>query len=452
MNLSNRRIAINTIYMYFRSILILFVSLYSSRVLLEQLGQSDFGVYNVVAGFVTLLTFLNTAMVNSTQRFLNNCLGIKDDSLYIKVFRTSLFIQFIFAILFFIIAESIGRWFVAYKLNVPFGREQTALFVYQLSVCSFALKIFQAPYSAVIVSKERMNFYAFQGILESLLLLLITIALKYTAFDKLKLYSVYLCLVSAIILVVNVIYVRHIIKNTLLIPLYDRTVFRKLMAFSGWSIFGSFSTIVKSQGLNILLNLFFNVIINAARGIASQVFSGVSTFIANFQTAFKPQLVQSYAEGDYERYMTLTYWGTKISVFIMWIFSLPIILSIDQILILWLGSLNVPSHAANFTIIALLTGLVDAYASPIAMAVSANGNIRNFQIAVSCFKLLVIPIAFILCKFGCSPELILISGLLLDILAIFVRLYYWKRIVFVDSGDCRGFYRRTRSSGLKALL
>lgn len=427
-SVGNKRIARNTMFMYIRSILILFVSLYTSRVLLKELGQIDFGVYNIVAGFVTLLTFLNTAMVNSTQRFLNCCIGEDDHRAYENYFRSSILIQILFSLCLLLFAETVGLWFVDKKLNIPMDRHNAALVVYHLGVLSFIIKILQAPFSALIVSKERMNFFALQGIIESLLLLVIVLGLSLSHQDKLKTYAVLLLLVSLIILSLNVFYAKKIEKQVKFLPLWDKYTFVHLLAFSSWNILGSISTIAKSQGLNIILNIFFNVIVNAARGIAGQVFSGVSTFIANFQTAFKPQLIQSYAEGNYDRYEQLTFWGTKMSAYIMWLFTLPIILTVHTLLALWLGDNNVPEHTASFTIIALLTGLVDTYASPMAMAVSANGNIKKFQIWVSSFKILILPIAYVMCMFDMSPELVLSIGLILDIFAVLIRLYLWKKV------------------------
>lgn len=432
---SDKRISRNTISLYIRSILILVVSLYTSRVLLSELGQVDFGVYNVVAGFVMLFTFMNTAMVNSIQRFLNYSLGNNDNNGFIRTFRSSLLIQILFVVILIILLETVGLWYVKNKLNVPTDRYTAALFLYHLSVVTFTIKILQAPFSAVIISKEKMSFYAVQGILESTFLLLIAFCLNYSNSDKLKLYAVLLAVVAFVIFVMNIIYVHRIDNKIKFIPIWEKQDFKALMSFSGWSVFGSVSTIAKSQGLNLILNFFFDVLVNASRGISSQVFSGISTFVANFQTAFKPQLIQSYAEGNFNRYKQLTFLGTKISVYIMWFFTLPIILSINPLLSLWLGDGNVPVYAASFTVIALLTGVVDAYASPIAMAVSATGNIKNFQILVSIFKLLIIPIAIYLCNSGYSPEIILIVGLLLDIIAIFIRLLVWRRVYEVNLYD-----------------
>ena len=255
---SDKRISRNTISLYIRSILILVVSLYTSRVLLSELGQVDFGVYNVVAGFVMLFTFMNTAMVNSIQRFLNYSLGNNDNNGFIRTFRSSLLIQILFVVILIILLETVGLWYVKNKLNVPTDRYTAALFLYHLSVVTFTIKILQAPFSAVIISKEKMSFYAVQGILESTFLLLIAFCLNYSNSDKLKLYAVLLAVVAFVIFVMNIIYVHRIDNKIKFIPIWEKQDFKALMSFSGWSVFGSVSTIAKSQGLNLILNFFFD--------------------------------------------------------------------------------------------------------------------------------------------------------------------------------------------------
>lgn len=429
---SNKRIVKNTLFLYLRSTIILFVSLYTSRILLSALGQADFGLNNVVAGFVTMFSFLNASMINSIQRFLSNALGKDDRLLFNKIFQCSLTIQLLLSLLFLLLGETIGLWFVTTKLNIPPGREQAALYVYQFAVLSFVFKIFLAPFSSVIISKEKMNFFSIQGIIEAFLLLLICFIVKYSSSDRLVLYASLLSLSAFCILFMNAIYVMKKWKELSLKPIWDKDIVTVMASFSGWNLFGSFSSIAKSQGINIVLNLFFDVVVNAARGISMQVLNGVNSLIYNFQTAFQPQLMQSYAEGDMERYRFITFYGSKISFFIMWLLALPIILSIDSILNLWLGASNVPAYTAEFTIIVLLTGLVETFASPIAMAVYAHGNIKWFQIVVSTVKILVIPCAYIICLFYNNPSYALLVSLCLEIIAQSIRLIMWKRLVDIS--------------------
>ena len=429
---SNKRIVKNTLFLYIRSAIILFVSLYTSRILLSALGQSDFGLNNVVAGFVTLFSFLNASMINSIQRYLSNALGKDDLHLYHSVFRCSLAIQIVLSLIILLLGETIGLWFVSTKLNIPAGREQAAFFVYQFAILSFVFKVFLAPFSSVIISREKMNFFSIQGILEAFFLLLICFIVKYSTRDRLVLYAILLSLSSLCILVMNAVYVMSKWRELDIKPKWNKEIITEMASFSGWNLFGSFSSIAKSQGINIILNIFFDVVVNAARGISMQVLNGVNTLIYNFQTAFQPQLMQSYAEGNMERYRFLTFYGSKISFFIMWLLALPIILSITPILDLWLGMENVPEYTAEFTIIVLLTGLVETFASPIAMAVYAHGNIKWFQIIVSTVKILVIPFAYFSCLLFGNPIYALLASLLLEIFAQATRLFIWKKLVNIS--------------------
>lgn len=428
---SNRVILKNTLFLYVRSILILFINLYSSRVLLKTLGIEDYGLYNVVAGFVSMFGFLNTAMVNGIQRFMNSALG-KGDKLYFeKIYRASLLLQIIISVFVLLLVETIGVWFVNNKMNIPEGRYVAANVILQFSTISFVVKICQAPYTSVIISNEKMNFFATQGIVEAILLLFIIFVIRIVPGDGLIVYSILIFSVSIIIFAINYIYSRHIYKLDKSYSVsIDKSTLWEMASFSGWNLFGALSGILKSQGINVLLNMFFTVSVNAARGIAYQVLGGVNSMIGNFQTAIKPQLIQSYAEGNTERYFSLVNRGTKISFYLMWMLVLPLIIAINPILCVWLGSDSVPPYTSIFTILALLTGLVDSYASTISLAIYAIGDIKYYQIIVSSAIISIIPISYVCLKCGAPPEITMIVSLIISIFAQIIRVVIWRRKIY----------------------
>lgn len=425
----NKRIVKNTVYLYIRSILILIISLYTSRVLLQTLGVDDFGLYNVVAGFTAMFGFLNTSMVNSVQRYMNYAIGINSDEYFDRVFRISLLIQFFLSLLILILLETIGIWFLNTIMEIPFDRIFSANIVFQFTILSFIFKILQVPFTATIVSYEKMDFFAIQGLVEVVMLLMVIYFLKIIPIDSLSAYSCLISIVSLFILLFNILYAKRIYPRLRFRFLYDYNLMKEMFSFSGWNLLGSLSGVLKSQGINILFNMFFSLVVNAARGISYQVLSGVTALIGNFQTAIKPQLIQSYAERNFKRYFSFVFSGSKISYYLMWILVLPIILSINQILTVWLGTGNVPNYTENFTIIILITGLVDSYASVVSLAMYAIGNIRIYQIVVSSIIIAILPISYLALKMGATPEIVMYISLILSIIAQISRILIWRSLI-----------------------
>ncbi|MBR2629780.1 MAG: hypothetical protein IKD24_08865 [Alistipes sp.] len=425
---NNKLIFKNTIFLYLRAMMILLISLYSSRVLLRTLGIDDYGLYNVVAGFVSMLGVVNTVMVNSIQRFLNTALGEKDELKYNKIFSNAIIIQSGIALLILFFAETVGLWFLNNKLNIPLTRHYAAEVVYHLVVVSFVIKVLQAPFCAIVISRERMLFFAIQGVVESILLLGIVFVVDFVSYDKLIIYAILLLLVSIVVFIMNTIFARISYPSLQLSTKYCVYDLKKMLGFAGWNLFGSISGVLKSQGINMLLNMFFSVAVNAARGIAYQVLGAVLGMIGNFQTALNPQLIQSYAEKNYEQYKRLLYAGSKISFCLMWIISLPLILSMNQVLAVWIGEEFVPEYTALFTRIVLLTGLVDSLSSMIATGVYATGRMRNYQVITSLIILLILPISYIALKRGGAPEVAMYISLMVSIVAQIVRVVIWARM------------------------
>ena len=418
----------NTILLYIRAIMILVISLYTSRVLLHALGVDDFGLYNVVAGFVSMFGFLNTIMVNSIQRFLNIALGKKNEDEYESVFCNALIAQIILAVIILLLTETIGFWFISNQLNIPPDRRNAAEFVYHFVIISFVIKVLQTPFTAIVISKERMSFYSIQGVVEVVLLLAVAFAVDHTNFDGLKLYAVLLTIIALVVFGMNVIFARISYPQLRIRRTENIGLLKKIMNFAGWNLFGSISSLFKSQGINILLNIFFTTSVNAARGLAFQVLGGVSSMVGNFQTALNPQLIQSYAENNHRKYENLVCIGSKISFFLMWYMVLPLVMSINQVLAIWLGSEYIPEYTAIFTKIILFTGLVDSLASIVSTGVYAVGKMKVYQVVVSIIILSIIPISYILLRLGYAPESTMYVSLFVSIVAQCVRVIIWTKL------------------------
>lgn len=428
-SVENTRIAKNTAFLYIRMLLLFVVNFYTTRVLLRELGVEDFGLYNVVAGFVTMLGFMNQSMTNSIQRFMNYQMGLKEKGNVKLYFEVSLSVQLLIGLLILMLLESAGVWFLNSKMTIPSERITEANIIYQLSCLSLLISVIRTPYNAVVIAKEKMNFYAYMSIIEAIIKLTVAFLIGVVPIFKLSFYSGGLLVLSLLFLIISMIYVRRIEPLLKLRLSWNTTVFKEIFSFSGWNLFGTASGMAKSQGINVLMNVFFDVTINAARGVAFQVLGGIQQFVANFQSAINPQIVQSFANENKERYFFLTYASAKISVFLMWIITLPVIVCIKDVLQLWLGKGMVPPHTEEFVIIILLTGLFDALGSSLSTSIYATGKIKRYQIVVSTIKILVLPISYYLYRIGFAPASSMYVSLCLAAVEQFMRVRIWSRLV-----------------------
>ena len=421
---NNKRIAKNTLFLYMRMLLIMGVTLYTSRVVLRALGVEDFGIYNVVGGIVVLFTFVNNAMVTSTQRFLNYELGRKDLEATRRVFSASVTIHLGIALLTLVLAETVGLWFLEHYIKYPADREWAVMLTYQFSILASCVNIIRTPYNAAIIAHERMSFYAYISVREAVLRLLVVYLLDLAFLDRLIFYAF---LMFAVIVLVTACYYWYC-KRSFTVCLYrffwERGLYRELMGFSGWSLFGGIANIGASQGLNILLNLFLGVTVNAAMGIANQVQSAVYSFVGNFQTAFNPQIVKSYASGDHGYFIDLIIRTSKYSYFLLFAISLPLYLCCEEVLSLWLG--EVPSHTVSFCRLMIILSLLDALQGPLWVSVQATGKIRNYQILMSVIILSNLPFGYLFLRLGYVPEVMLGIRCVLNALTLFVRLWYLR--------------------------
>lgn len=424
---ANKRIAKNTLLLYIRMFIMMGVSLYTSRVVLQKLGVDDFGLYNIVGGVVVLFSVFNSSLAGSTQRFLNYEMGREDVSSVNKVFQCSIMLHLILCVILILLAETIGLWYINTYLNVPLGRYDAASIVYQLSVLTFCINVLRVPFNACIIAHEKMDFYAYVSVAEAGLKLIVAFMLTMCDFDRLILYSVLILLVTVL---VNVSYVIYCSKNFPDIKtkiLWDRKKIKGMLSFSGWSLFGSAAVISAQHGINLVLNFFCGVGLNAAAGIAHQVTSAMYGFISNFQTAFNPQIVKLYAQKQLNDYFNLIFRASKFSFLLFWLISVPVFLYAPMLLEFWLD--EVPPHAVSFCRVILIYLLIDALNGPLWTAVNATGKIRIYQILMSGIILCNIPVAILLLWFGLAPELVWISKIIFNIIAMIVRWGYLRRIV-----------------------
>ncbi|BEG97877.1 lipopolysaccharide biosynthesis protein [Bacteroides sedimenti] len=427
---NNKRIAKNTAMLYIRMLFTMAVSLYTSRVVLNTLGVSDFGVYNVVGGVVLMFSFLNSAMTSGTQRFLSFELGRQDFEQQRRVFSMSINIHAIIALVVLFLAETIGLWFLNTQLIIPVERVNAANWVYQFSILSFMVTILNVPYNASIIAHEKMNIYAYVSIVEVTLKLLIVFMLQWLGFDKLKLYAALVFGVSLLIPTINIVYCIRKFKECIYYYFWDKSLFKTLMSYAGWNLWGNIASVTMNQGINILLNIFFGPVINAARGVAYSVNAAVNGFVGNFQMAMNPQIVKSYASGDRKYMFQLIFQGSKYSFFLLFTLSLPILIETDTILLWWLKT--VPNYTALFCRLVLINTLIDCISGPLMTAAQASGKIKVYQTVVGGLLLFILPLSYLFLKLGFPPQTTLYVSISISIIALFSRLLIINKLINIS--------------------
>lgn len=424
---SNSRIAKNTLMLSIRMLLIMFVSLYTSRVVLSVLGVDDFGIYNVVAGVVTMFSFLNSAMAVATQRYLSFEIGKENKNQLNKVFVTSMNIHLLIGVVVLVISETIGLWFLNNKLTIPADRMQTANWIYQFSILSFVATICKVPYNASIISHEKMGFFALVSVFEVSFKLVIVLLLSVINLDKLLLYGFLMFFVSLLLLLIYRFYCKKYFEECYYVFQWDGNLFKEMLSYTGWNLFGSVAYVSYNQGINILLNMFFGPAVNAARGIAYQVQGTINGFVSNFQIALNPQITKSYAIGDGVHMNKLIFAGAKYSFFILYIVCLPLLLETDYVLNLWLK--NVPEYGILFCKLVLVNTLVDSISQSVITGVQATGNLKKFQIVLGSLLLLILPVSYVLLKNGFPPQATLYTSISIAFLALFTRLFLVRNLI-----------------------
>lgn len=424
-NINNRRIAKNTLLLYVRMLLIMAVSLYTSRVVLEVLGIEDYGIYNLIAGFVTFLAFISNALVSSMQRYFNVALGQDDIRRYKEVFSMSINILLLFCVLILVVGETIGLWFVKNELDIPVERQEAAFWVYQISIFTFIASTLRTPFHASIIANESMSFYAYISIFEVILRLVTVFFLKIIPADSLIVCAALYGLVVVLVNVVYMVYCRRNFEGCRYSFKRDKELFVELLSFSGWSLMGQSAVVVRNQGEAILVNRFFTVVANAAMGVASQVTSAIELFVTNFQVAFNPQLTQTFANGKLNDHYTLMNRSAKFSYYMLLMLMVPVIFNMDYILSLWLK--EVPPYSREFCIFILISYLISALSTPASISIMASGNIKQYEIAHTFVFLFGLALSFVFLKLGFSPFYVAITGIVVQTLMLIVRLFYCKK-------------------------
>lgn len=423
---NNKRIVKNTMYLYFRTFFTLGVSLFTSRIVLQALGVDNFGIYNIVGGFVAMFSVLSGTLTAATQRFITFELARKNPQSN-KIFSVSLLIHFILAIILFILLETVGLWFLNYKINIPTERLLAANWVFQCSILTFCVNLISIPYNASIIAHEKMNVFAFISIFEVSTKLIIAYILIIFNTDKLVMYAVLMLIVALLLRFIYGFYCKSKFEECVFVFDKDKVLYKQMLSFSGWNFIGSSAGILNTQGVNILINLFFGVTLNAARGIAEQVNAAVNNFIMNFMTAINPQITKSYASGNFHYLNVLVVKGTKYSFFLFGIICLPILMETNYILELWL--VKVPDYAPVLVRMAIIYSACQILSQTLYTAMLATGRIKKYQIAVGTLSIMAFPVTYLFYKLGLSVEYGYLSSIIFSLICLCVRLYMLRKMI-----------------------
>ena len=425
---NNTRIAKNTLLLYVRMLFTMTVSLFTSRVILNTLGVEDYGIYNVVGGIVTMFSVLSGSLSASISRFITFELGKGNFERLKTIFSTGVNIQIGMSVLIIAIAEVVGIWFLNTKMNIPPERMLAANWVFQCAIFTFVLNLLSVPYNAAIIAHEKMSAFAYISVIEVTLKLIIVYMLLISPFDRLETYAVLLLLVGATIRFIYGYYCKRHFEECTYHFVIDKPILKEMTGFAGWNFLGNGAYMLNTQGVNILMNLYFGVAVNAARGIATQVDATLKQFVNNFTTAVNPQITKSYAQGDFDYMHKLVCRSAKFSAFLMMFFAIPIILETQSILTIWLKT--VPEYAAVFLQLIIISSFVDTVlANSLVTSMFATGDIKRYQVIVTTVGCLVFPFSWIAFKLGYPPEISYILYFIIYTILLGVRLYLLKDMV-----------------------
>ena len=424
---SNKRITKNTILLYFRTILIMLITLYMSRVILNALGVEDYGIYNVVGGVVAMFSLLSGSLSNAISRFITFELGRGDIRRLSVIFSTSVNIQLGLSLLIMVLGSAVGGWFLNTQMDIPDGRMMAANWVLYCSLLMFCVNLISIPYNACIIAHERMAAFAYVSILEVSLKLLICYLIVVSPFDKLISYAILLVFVALIIRFVYGIYCNRHFEECRYRPVYDCSLLKQMGSFAGWQFMSNGCWLLNTQGVNILINMFFGVALNAARGIATQVDGAIQQFVNNFMTAVNPQITKDYAAGRIKEMFTLVCRGAKFSYFLLMFLAIPVMLETEYILTLWLKT--VPDHTVIFLRLTIIGSMLNMLGGTGLTACMATGNIKRYSIWISSVGILVFPLTWIAFECGLPVESTYFVFIIVYVGVTIVRLYIMKELL-----------------------
>lgn len=425
MNNNNKQIAKNTLFMYLRMGVTMLVGLYVSRVVLQQLGVEDYGLYNVIGGIIAMFSFINGSMVNVSTRFITVYLAKNDIKMLNNIFSMSFLIHFSIGVVILLLGETIGLWYLNNKLVIPEGREFAAHWLYQLSIISCIISILYVPYNGLIVAHERMKAFAYISVMDSMLKLLIAIMIAYSPFDKLIFYGTLLAGVSFLDIIIYFVYCRKNFKESILVFYWNKAIFKRMLEFAGWALIGNFSYLFYSQGINLMLNAFCGPAVNAARGVAVQVEGVIRQFAGNVQVAINPQIIKSYTSNELERMYALIFTSSRLCFYLLYIISLPIMIEADFILNLWLGT--VPNHTVNFVRLILCISILDALINPMFTANLACGKLRIYHMSLSILMYAFMFVTYFSIRQTLLPESVFVTLLIATILGVVLRIFILEK-------------------------
>lgn len=424
---NNKRIAKNTLMLYFRMLLTLAVGLYAARIVLQTLGASDYGLYNVVGGIVTLFTFISSTLASGTQRFLSFALGENNIEKMKTVFSTASYLHALFALIIFAISEIVGLYLLYYQMQIPEGRMDAAFWVFQFSTIAAMVAVVQVPFMSSLIAHEKMDIYAWVSIYDAVMKLLIVYLIQVLEVDKLILYAFLYFLVHLSTALMYMLYCRNQYEECRMFGGFNKETFHEIASFSGWNIFGCGAVALQGQGVNILLNMFFGTVVNAARGIAFQVNSIILQFVNNFQTAVNPQIVKLYAAGNKTEMIKLMINNSKFAAFLLLFIAIPVFIELEFVLKIWLG--EYPDYTPIFLRIIIIQSLVQTMTRPIVMGLHATGKMKMPNITAGIVLLMILPVSYLLLMMGCSPVVIFIVNVIPWVLETVIDSYWLYKYV-----------------------
>ena len=426
-SLNNKRIAKNTLLLYFRMLLMMAIGLYTSRVILDKLGEVDFGIYNVVGGFVTMFSIISGAMTTATQRFLSFEIGKGNKGNVKDIFSTMLIIHIFLGVIILLVGETVGTWFLNNYMNFPSNRYEAANWVFQFSLLVFILNVINVPYNGALIAYEKMSAFAYFSIIDAVLKLAICYVIVMTPFDRLVVYAVLMALVQTVIILTYYFYCKRTFPECRFSCKFNQQYGKEIVSFVGWNLIGSLSGVAKEQGVNVVLNMFFGPAVNAARGIAYQVLSKLNSFVSNFQMAMNPQIIKNYAAEEREAMCKLVFRGAKLSYLLLLMLSLPVVIEAPLILGVWLK--EVPDYTVIFLRLAILTALLNTLSNTLIVSMHASGKVRDYQIVVGTISLLTLPIVYAAFKYGADPYYAMIIAFAVELICHIARLYMLVRSI-----------------------
>ena len=442
-----RRIAKNTMMLYVRMFVLMLVGLYTSRVVLNALGETDYGVYSVVGGVVAMFSMISGALNSAVSRFITFELGKNNPERLNRVYCTSVNIQLILALIIVLLAEPIGLWFIENKMTIDPARIPAATWVLHFSLLAFVINLMSVPQMASITAHEKMSAYAYIGILDGLLRLGVAFMIVSAPFDRLVYYAMLMAGVVLIVRLTYGIYCRIHFPECRYRFVFDRPLVKEMFAFAGWNFIGVTSGVLRDHGGNILVNLFAGPVVNAARGVAVQLNGAVQSFVTNFMTAVNPQITKSYAAGDYKYVFALIGKSSRMSFYLLSLMAIPIIFNADLLLQIWLK--EVPEHTTLFVQLFLMFALSESLSLPLITAMLATGRIRNYQLVVGGIQLLNLPVSYIFLKMGAIPEITVVVAIALSHVCLFARLIMFSR---ASGFSVPGFVREVYVNAMKVAV